>query len=175
MYITLAEWWYIHNTYIIYTLEIKYFHFQHIRKNLFFIKTESIFMWWWIFLVSHCRFFMRCFLRAVQAVALSQDLVTDSVSLAIAVLWRQKGDNHRSVNMWGWFTQIVAGLHMYLYLFAFHYRIWPQYQPSWPPRYRGGPDGWEQCFLSFALPRERYPPGRHWRAGPYLYGSNAAS
>ena len=55
------------------------------------------------------------------------------------------------------------------------YRIWPQYQPSWPPRYRGGPDGWEQCFLSFALPRERYPPGRHWRAGPYLYGSNAAS
>ena len=56
-----------------------------------------------------------------------------------------------------------------------HYRIWPQYQPSWPPRYRGGPDGWEQCFLSFALPRERYPPGRHWLAGPYLYGSNAAS
>ena len=58
---------------------------------------------------------------------------------------------------------------------GFHYRICPQYQPSWPPRYRGGPDGWEQCFLSFALPRERYPPGRHWRAGPYLYGSNAAS
>ena len=58
---------------------------------------------------------------------------------------------------------------------SFHYRIWPQYQPSWPPRYRGGPDGWEQCFLSFALPRERYPPGRHWRAGPYLYGSNVAS
>ena len=56
-----------------------------------------------------------------------------------------------------------------------HYRIWPQYQPSWPPRYRGGPDGWycghtviQQCFLSSALPRERYPPGRHWSAGPYL-------
>ena len=65
---------------------------------------------------------------------------------------------------------------------SLHYRIWPQYQPSWPPRYRGGPDGWgcghtviQQCFLSSALPRERYPPGRHWRAGPYLYGSNAAS
>ena len=50
-----------------------------------------------------------------------------------------------------------------------HYRIWPQYQPSWPPRYRGGPYGWgcghtviQQCFLSSALPRERYPPGRHW-------------
>ena len=25
------------------------------------------------------------------------------------------------------------------------------------------PDGWEQCFLSHTLPRERYPPGRHWR------------
>ena len=25
-----------------------------------------------------------------------------------------------------------------------HYRIWPQY--------RGGQDGWEQCFLSFTLP-----------------------
>ena len=63
-----------------------------------------------------------------------------------------------------------------------HYRIWSQYQPSWPPRYRGGPDGWgcghtviQQCFLSSALPRERYPPGRHWRAGPYLYGSNSSS
>ena len=33
----------------------------------------------------------------------------------------------------------------------------------------------QPCFLSFALPRERYPPGRHWRAGPYLYGSNASS
>ena len=39
------------------------------------------------------------FCRAIQAVALSQDLATDSLNMAIAVLWRQKGDKHRSVNM----------------------------------------------------------------------------
>ena len=31
------------------------------------------------------------------------------------------------------------------------------------------------CILPFALPRECYHSGRHWRAGPYLYGSNAVS
>ena len=41
--------------------------------------------------------------------------------------------------------------------------------------FQRGPIWIQPCVLSFALPRERYPPGRHWRAGPYLYGLNAAS
>ena len=51
----------------------------------------------------------------------------------------------------------------------------PHCLPSWRLHLWSPQDGNRLCILSFALPRERYPPGRYWRAGPYLYGSNAAS